>query len=295
MARAIGVFAAEHIAVGLVEGDAVAGELRRFPEAGDEFESLMNMPVEEIARRICQEVAALDAPDADTIGVGLPGVIRDGVVLDSPNLVQLKGHDFAAALRTALAPAGIAAAVHVLNDADAIAAGVAATRGHLDRFVRVWTLGTGVGYGRYPRADGVWEGGHTVVTLDPDEKFCGCGGLGHLEGVVGHRAMRLRFLDLEPEEVFERAAEGDARCADFVVLFHRALAAATATAVHMEGPGRFFVCGPNARFVQPPVLDHFLHEMVKMSPLQGAAIEIVRATDEVAVAGAAVSARRAGA
>ena len=59
--------------------------------------------------------------------------------------------------------------------------------------------------------EGVWEGGHTVVTLDDKENFCGCGGRGHLEGIMGHRAMRLRFLDMEPEEVFEAAKNG--RCA----------------------------------------------------------------------------------
>ena len=50
-----------------------------------------------------------------------------------------------------------------------------------------------------------------VVTLDPNEKFCGCGGRGHLEGIMGYRAMRLRFLDMEPEEVF-RAAKNGERC-----------------------------------------------------------------------------------
>ena len=98
--------------------------------------------------------------------------------------------------------------VAVSNDADVVAAGIAATHGKLDQLVRVWTLGNGIGFGRYPAADGVWEGGHMVVSLDPNEKFCGCGGLGHLEGIMGHRAMRLRFLDMEPEEVFAAAEDG---------------------------------------------------------------------------------------
>ena len=139
----------------------------------------------------------------------------------------------------------------VLNDADAMAAGIAATRGQLEQLIRVWYLGDGIGFGRYPLDEGVWEGGHTVVSLDPKERFCGCGGIGHLEGIMGHRAMRLRFLDLEPEEVFASAKAGDARCAEFVALWHRALAAATATSVHLDGPGKFFITGPNARFVEP--------------------------------------------
>ncbi len=136
----------------------------------------------------------------------------------------------------------------------------------------------GIGYGRYPFADGMWEGGHTVVSLDEKEKFCGCGGRGHMEGIMGHRAMRLRFLDMEPEEVFAEArkrATGEARCLDFVKLWHKALAAGTATSIHMDGAGKFFITGFNARFVDLAMLKDYLHQMVKMSPLQSYALEIV--------------------
>ena len=97
------------------------------------------------------------------------------------------------------------APVVISNNADALAAGIASTHGQLDRLVRVWTLGLGIGYGTYPAIPGVWEGGHMVVTLDPKEHFCGCGGVGHLEGIMGTRAMRKRFLDMEPDEVFPNA------------------------------------------------------------------------------------------
>ena len=86
---------------------------------------------------------------------------------------------------------------------------MAATRGQLNKLTRVWTIGNGIGYGRWPYVEGVWEGGHITVTLDPKERFCGCGGVGHLEGIMGYRAMRMRFLDLEPEEVFAHAKQGD--------------------------------------------------------------------------------------
>ncbi len=149
---------------------------------------------------------------------------------------------------------GIAAPVYIANDADAIAAGVAATRGQLDRLTRVWTIGNGIGYGRWPYVEGVWEGGHITVTLDPKERYCGCGGVGHLEGIMGYRAMRMRFLDLEPEEVFAHASEGDQRCREFVDLWHRALAAATASFIHLAGPGRFYFTGHNVGFLELPVL-----------------------------------------
>ena len=128
-----------------------------------------------------------------------------GLVEESPNLQQFKGAHIQELMSAALEQAGIVRRYAFYNDADVMAAGMAATRGQLDRLIRVWTLGDGIGFGIYPWRDGIWEGGHMVVSLDPREKYCGCGGVGHLEGIMGHRAMRLRFLDMEPDEVFENA------------------------------------------------------------------------------------------
>ena len=84
---------------------------------------------------------------------------------------------------------------------------------------------------------------------------------------MGHRAMRLRFLDMEPDEIFENAHLGNQRCIDFVRLWHRALAAGTANTIHMAGPGKFYLSGHNAKHVDLDLLNVYLHEMVKMSPL----------------------------
>jgi predicted NBD/HSP70 family sugar kinase len=132
-----------------------------------------------------------------------------------------------------------------------------------------------------------------VVTLDPKENFCGCGGRGHLEGILGHRSMRLRFLDLEPEEVFANAEAGDVRCSEFVTMCHRALAAASATTIHMAGPGQFYITGRNAKYMDVGLLDRLVHEMVKMSPLQGYRFEMIPPNDELGIIGAAVNAERA--
>ena len=141
--------------------------------------------------------------------------------------------------------------------------------------------------------DGIWEAGQRVVSLDPKERFCGCGGIGHLEGIMGHRAMRLRFLDMEPEEVFANARTGDERCIDFVNLWHRALAAASATSIHLDGPGKFFLLGPNAEFVETRLLNQYLHEMVNMSSLQNSVFEVVAGSQRMAIIGAAVRAGQA--
>ena len=83
------------------------------------------------------------------------------------------------------------------------------------------------------------------------------------------------------------------RDGEFLKLWHRALAAGTATSVHLDGPGKFYVSGPNAEHVQVNLLDQYLQELVKMSPLQGSSFEVIPTSDVTALIGAAVSADRA--
>ena len=294
MRKTVGVLVMEHIAVGLVEAHKVLGALNVYPEKPQSLDPLQSMPAEGIVDCIRQQIEKVAGGEKiEAIGIGFPGIIRNGVIEDSPNFQQAKGFALQAALSSALIGKLAGTPVHVFNDADVMAAGIAATQGKLNKLFRVWTIGNGIGFGRFPSREGIWEGGHSVVTLDPKENFCGCGGRGHLEGILGRRSMRLRFLDLEPEEVFENARAGDARCKEFVTLCHRALAAATATSIHMEGPGTFFVSGPEVRFIDVGLLDRLLLEMVKMSPLQGSRFEVVPTSDAVGIVGAAVNADHA--
>jgi predicted NBD/HSP70 family sugar kinase len=297
MAKTIGVTLSERISAGLVVDHKLVGAVRSFPEDHDDEDALVEMHTDAVVETICKQVvlAANGEKDLTAVGVALPGLVKNGVVEEAPNLPQLKGAKIVELVAAQLRTHGIEAPVTALNDADGMAAGLASAHGKLDSMIRVWTLGVGIGYGRYPFAPGVWEGGHTVVTLDEKERFCGCGGRGHMEGIMGHRSMRLRFLDMEPEEVFEAAKKGDARCLEFKRLWHKALAAATTTTIHMAGPGKIFLTGPNARFLDLPMLKDYLHQMVKMSPLQGYSLEIVEDTPEVRVIGAAVSAEQAAA
>jgi glucokinase len=291
MGVSIGVLATQYIWVGAVEGTTL-GSVRMFPDPGSEHLDLKSLPSEEILARMVELIAAVrgDRP-VDSVGAGFPGIVRHGIIEESPNLGQLKGLRAAAALASALERAGISAPVTAMNDSDALAAGIAAVRGVLEKVIRVWYLGDGIGFGRYPRGEGIWEAGHSVVSLDPKERFCGCGGTGHLEGIMGNRAMRLRFLDMEPEEVFAAARKGDARAHEFVKLWHRALAAATATSVHIDGPGLFYLAGPNAGLVELGLVGTYLQDMVKMTPLQGSFFEVVPAFHDLALIGAAVNSR----
>ncbi|MGO9324836.1 MAG: ROK family protein [Terracidiphilus sp.] len=300
MSTAIGVVMTSHIVTGRLEDQRLTGKLLHYPDNPELTNELDAIPGSELVEILAEHISALagdkaggGAEKAVAIGVAVPGIVRSGVIEESPNLKQLKGMRLADELANSLAARGIAAPVHIGNDADAIAAGVAATRGKLDKLTRVWTIGKGIGYGRWPYMEGVWEGGHITVTLDPKERYCGCGGAGHLEGIMGHRAMRLRFLDLEPEEVFANAKQGDARCREFVDLWHRALAAATASFIHLAGPGRFYFTGSNVGFLDLERLRSHLETMVRMSPLQSFSLEVLPPDDETALIGAGVSALRA--
>ncbi len=297
----VGVVVAERLHAGQMIGGKLVGPTMTFPEGvqtGDpeDDDSLVEYHTDALVDAICDITlrAANGQKESVTgVGVALPGLIRNGVVEEAPNLPQLKGARMGELLHQAFRARGLSAPVCVSNDADAIAAGLAAKSGKLDCRIRVWTLGTGIGYGCYPFMEGVWEGGHQVVTLDERENYCGCGGRGHLEGIMGHRAMRLRFLDMEPEEVFEAATrrnDPDPRCVEFRELWHRALAAAVASSIHVMGAGKFYFTGYNVRFLDLKLLRNKLHEMVKMSPLQGYQLEIVPEDQTTRVLGAAIAA-----
>jgi glucokinase len=291
MAKSVGVVMAERLVVGLIEDHKVSA-LREYPEDTAEDHGLVEIPSEDLCDMICNQILALvpENEDVQAVGVALPGIVRNGVVEDSPNLGQLKGARIGDWIRETLQEHGRHYTVDVFNDADAVAAGLAAIKGQLDRLIRVWTIGNGIGFGRFPYAEGPWEGGHTVISLDPKENFCGCGGRGHMEGIMGHRAMRLRFMDMEPDEVFAAAKKGDKRCVQFVELWHRALAAATATQIHLEGPGRFYFTGRDINRLDVSLLKQYLWETVKMSPLQSYTLEVVQEDSELSIIGAAAAA-----
>ena len=158
--------------------------------------------------------------------------------------------------------------------------------GNSKSLIRVWTLGQGVGFGRYPHSGALAKAAISWSRSIRRKPIAGAEGKGHLEGIMGHRAMRLRFLDLEPEEVFANARQGDQRCADFELLWHRALAAASATSIHFDGPGKFFITGRERAICQESVcLSQYLQEMVAMSPLQGSVFEVIPGDEELAILG----------
>src|ERR1700681_3296748 len=142
MSITIGALVTEHIAVAVVDNHQLADAIRRFPTQSDVSDTLETMHADEIVRRIAQEIELASAgKEVEAVGVGFPGISRNGLIEESPNLKQTKGLDLGEALTRLLNQKNISAPLRIMNDADALAAGIAATRGQLDKLVRVWFLG----------------------------------------------------------------------------------------------------------------------------------------------------------
>ncbi len=99
MRRTVGVLVMEHIAVGLVDSHKVLGSLDIFPEKPQSPDPLQSMPAEGIVDCIRLQVEKVAGGEKiSAIGIGFPGIIRNGVVEDSPNFHQVKGFALQAAM-----------------------------------------------------------------------------------------------------------------------------------------------------------------------------------------------------
>ena len=93
MRYAIGVrIAGESVSVGAFEDNQVVGPILSYPEEGKPADSLAETPAEgfgEFLRREIEQAAA--GAEISAIGIGAPGIIREGLIEECPNLPQLKG------------------------------------------------------------------------------------------------------------------------------------------------------------------------------------------------------------
>lgn len=138
---------------------------------------LEDRSVETVLRAVATLVGQLGG--ADCVGAGMPGFLREGVVLASPNFPDWRDVDLRGLIAERLSVGAV-----VENDANAATIGAARHFGLTGDVVMV-TLGTGVGGGvitdgRLLRgtAGTAGELGHTFVGGD---RRCNCGGIGCLE------------------------------------------------------------------------------------------------------------------
>src|SRR5215469_767698 len=86
MTTAIGVVVTEHIVAGKLEDMRLVGETVRYPEKDDVMEALTAVPGSELVDLLAgQIVSVAGKKPVDAIGVAVPGVVRQGVVEESPN------------------------------------------------------------------------------------------------------------------------------------------------------------------------------------------------------------------
>ncbi|MEV6930830.1 ROK family protein [Dactylosporangium sp. NPDC051485] len=193
------------------------------------------------------------------VGVGLAGVVQEGVVGTAHNLGFTDGTDIAAALRPHLP-----LPVYLLNDVQAQALGVAARWPH--GTTAVLTMGTGVGGAVIkdgsldPGLGGAGDFGHVVI--DVDGPRCGCGGTGCLEVLVSGRTLaeaatalaeagsspllaeRARSgRALHAGDLQDAAQEGDSRAAEILDRSAIALSAGLRTIVATHDPHRIVLAG----------------------------------------------------
>ncbi len=125
------------------------------------------------------------------VGVGIPGAVRDGQVVRTPNLPGWEAPlEFAGPLGAAL---GVPVALG--NDVDVGLLGefVAGTAREGRNVMGVW-LGTGIGgalilEGRPYHGSGGAAGEFGHMTIDPNGPLCSCGHRGCIEAYAGRRSM----------------------------------------------------------------------------------------------------------
>ncbi|MEV4515546.1 ROK family protein [Dactylosporangium sp. NPDC049525] len=193
------------------------------------------------------------------VGVGLAGVVQEGIVGTALNLGFTDGTDVAAALRPHLP-----LPVHLLNDAQATALGVAARWPH--GTTAVLTMGTGIGGAVIrdgsldPGLGGAGDFGHVVI--DVDGPRCPCGGTGCLERLVSGRGLADAANALAGDgsspvlaaragsgrvlhagDLQDAAGSGDQRAADVLDRAALALSAGLRTIVATHDPHRIVLAG----------------------------------------------------
>lgn len=156
------------------------------------------------------------------VGVGTPGAIEDGVVLGAANLFEgCCPVPLRQLVADCVAARGGDTRVVLVNDADAALLAemwTGSAKGVGD--VAMLTLGSGIGCsvavdGKIVRGhSGTLEGGHMLVSADPDARKCLCGSRGCLESYASAKSIVRTYEEKagrrrECREIFERAAQGE--------------------------------------------------------------------------------------
>ncbi|RWZ64427.1 ROK family protein [Labedella populi] len=214
--------------------------------------------------------AAIDIAAVERVGLGVPGVVDPaaGVISHAVNLGIHDPFDIASALGDRL---GVHGRVHLENDVNAAALGVAEALGLRSNSVAVISSGTGLAAG-FVVEGRLWRGhrgaageiGH--ISVDPTGPICKCGQRGCLELYASGTAIARMLGPGSPpprmKQIFAAATAGDATARHIVDTVAEALAVAIRFVTLSMDPERIFLMGGLAS-VGTPLLDAVLDAVAK--------------------------------
>lgn len=187
-------------------------------------------------------------PAVRAIGLGFPGFIVSGRVLQSPNLPGLLDVDLVTPLSKSLG-----CPVIIENDALAAAYGEYHLTGRQGAGLVYLGLGTGVGGGLisgkepYPGEHGVaMEVGHIIV--EPEGRMCGCGNRGCMEQYASASGVAITYSELTgsvltAHQIAQRADAGDSHAVEAYALAGSKLAQALANILKVVDVGHVVIGG----------------------------------------------------
>jgi len=247
---------------------------------------------ERSAAAVLSAVVELVGPlQPDRLAVGVPGFVRGGVVLGSPNLPSLAGVAVGEVLGQRL---GVPVAVH--NDANAATLGAWARLGRPGDLLLL-TLGTGVGGGVVSQGRLVTGSRGTAAELGHiyagGEQPCGCGGWGCLEtwcGTAGlvRRAAGHGITISDAEGLLDLAEGGDERAEALLFDVVEAMERGLVSLLNTFAPEVLAFAGglSNARAHLEPAVVAAVERAIAPS-VEGLEVHWLGRADGLAIAGAA--------
>lgn len=181
--------------------------------------------------------------DADAVGIGIPGLVKDGVILNAPNL-EIKNTEFLGLIKAKNAV--------LINDADAAMVAEAAFGVARDtRYAVLLTIGTGIGGailidGKLYRGNGgAAEFGHMRIQ---GKNRCNCGLYGCFETLASATALEKKYfkytnIDLSAKRIFEAADNGDPKAIKITREYIKILGKGILNIANILRPEKFILAG----------------------------------------------------
>ncbi len=224
---------------------------------------------------------------ASAIGVGVPGFVRAGVVLGSPNFPTWRDVPLARLLGEAT---GLPVAVH--NDANCAAWGAWVHLGRSGDLVAL-TLGTGVGGGIVTAGRLLTGSGGTGAEVGHiyagGEARCGCGAVGCLETWTGTAGLMARGQGRDGRQLLVDARAGDAGAREVLSRAGAGLGRGLASLVNLFNPDTIALMGGlcEARDFLEPAMKQTLADQAIAQNAEALTVVWLDRADAFAIAGAA--------